>query len=175
MARKYQQDCIDECKVLYVRYNGQHHAKIAEQMNKRWAGFNEGRIAAWAKQYRWDELITKKLEAELEQAGWSNAQRAYQRIRRVIDALASGLEASNYTDTDTLKTYRDFCSLEINALARLDAERGSLEAFVAHWEWQLKIISEISPRAGKELVAISEEILQRAQDYFSGKSAAETE
>jgi len=167
MPLKYQQDCVDECKVFYLRYNGQHHEKIADEMNRRWAGFNVGRIAAWAKKYQWDLLLTKKLEAELERSGWTQAQKLYRDIEHSREMLKNRVEAHGATDDDALKLYRDFCSLSINALARLEAERGGLEVFISVWEWLAKTVPDISPKAARELVAISPEIYQRAQSFFN--------
>ncbi|HYE75224.1 MAG TPA: hypothetical protein VEF04_17915 [Blastocatellia bacterium] len=174
MPRKYEQDCVEECKKLYLRYNGQHHETIAKELSKRWAKFPADRVGAWAKKYGWDKLLLQRAEAELERVGWTNAQRAYNRVKKVVDRLEKKVESFDETDkedVELLKLFHNYCSLEISALQRLDAERGSLEAFVAHWEWQMNIVAEISPRAAKELVAISEEILARAQDYFSGKGS----
>lgn len=167
MPRKYEQDAVEECKTLYLRYNGQQHDKIAEQMNRRWAGFKAERVAAWAKKYQWDLLLTKKLEAELERAGWTTAQKLYRDIEHIRALLKAQVEAHGALDAEVVKLYRDYCALSINALARLEAERGGLETFIAVWEWLSKTVPEISPKAGRELVAISPEIYTRAQEFFS--------
>lgn len=173
--RKYDKDAVEECKNLYLMHNGQNLEAIAQAMNKRWAGFSVASVRNWSKKYSWDEAVKARIAADLERAGWSSAQRLYQEIEFVRTAVYKKIEAHGVTDPDFLKTHSQYAALSVQALSRLEAERGQLESFVAFWEWLCSVAGEISPKFSRELITASRDVLARAQTFYAGSTSSQSE
>ena len=97
-------------------------------------------------------------------------------IRQVRDRIQAKLDTFGYDDDELLKQARDFAALELQALSRLELERGSYEGFVEFWEWLCSNVAEVSPKAARELIAVSEDIQARAKRFYGvGKPKEETD
>lgn len=179
MPRKYTNEAVETCFRLYLLYNGQQHDRIEAEMRK--AGFSNwskqnlytrGKDAnlkvGWIERYGWEHALRLKLSAS-ETAAATSAETLFLEIEATRKRIKGALDAGGVLERDLVYQHRDFCKLSIDALARLEAARDNLSNFVAFWERLCAWLPEISPAVTRELLAVAEEVLAKAQSEYGGK------
>jgi hypothetical protein len=185
MPVTYSSEAVEECRKLYLKYNGQNYALIEKEMRRRWPKWSKSLLISvkktkqraakpgWPDKYGWDALLEKKLEIEIEKGGLTRAERLYQAIRNRRELLEGELE-SDPTDDKLLQRHNSYCALEERVLSRLDLERGSYEGFVEFYEWLCSNVAEESTATARGLLEISEAIRERAKRFYGvGKQREE--
>jgi len=188
MPVKYSHLAVEECQKLYLKYNGQNYALIEKEMRARWPKWSKSLLISvkatktraakqgWPEKYGWTNLLKTRLQIELEQAGLTHAARLHRDIRDTRQSLQAEINKHGLNDPEMLKSLKDFSALELQALSRLELERGSYEGFIEYWEWLCSNIAEISTRAAKELIVVSDDVKERAKRFYGvGKPKDETE
>lgn len=179
MPRKYDDEAVQRCFDLYLKFNGQQHERIEAEMRKVYPGwsvqnlYTRGKGAnlkiGWIEKYGWEGALTLKLATSGRGAATSaeklflEIEAARERIKTALDAQGAG------TDRDLVYQHRDYCKLSIDALARLEAAGDNFDSFVAMWERLCAWLPELSPTATRELLAVSEEVLRKAQSELKSE------
>ncbi|MET0646392.1 MAG: hypothetical protein ABW208_07200 [Pyrinomonadaceae bacterium] len=179
MPKKYTDEAVESCFKLYLRFHGQQHDKIEEEMRKAgWVGWSKQNLytrgkdknlkVGWIERYGWEHALKLKLSTSDKAAGTS-AEVLFLEIEATRKRIKETLDAGGVLERDLVYQHRDFCKLSIDALARLEAARDNLSNFVAFWERLCAWLPEISPAATRELLAVAEEVLAKAQSEYGGK------
>lgn len=174
MPKKYDDKAVETCFQLYLRFNGQHHDQIEAEMRKVYPGwskqnlFTRGDKIGWSEKYGWQKALELKI-ATNGKAAATSGEKLFLEIEQVRERIKAALDAQGGTDRDLVYQHRDFCKLSIDALARLEAARDNFETFVAMWERLCAWLPEISLAATRELLAVSERVLHKAQDEFKSE------
>jgi hypothetical protein len=139
MPRKYDHQCVEDAKRLYMKYSGQNFGKIETEMRRKWPGWQKqnliGRGAdkpGWIEKYGWEAALKLKLQAD-QLTTLSAAQRLAQEIENMRMALYEKASADP-TDKDFVAGHRNYAALSIQALERIDAARHTLDGFVEFYE-----------------------------------------
>lgn len=179
MPRKYTNEAVETCFRFYLIFNGQQHDRIEADMRKEgflnWSKQNlytrgKGRNlkVGWIEKYGWEHALKLKLSTSQKAAGTS-AEVLFLEIEATRKRIKETLDAGGVLERDLVYQHRDFCKLSIDALARLEAARDNLSNFVGVWERLCAWLPEISLAATRELLAVAEEVLAKAQSEYGGK------
>lgn len=179
MPTKYDQEAIELCRKLYLKYGGKNYDAIEREMQTVFPGwkkqnlFNRGRGAnermGWIDRYGYDKSLKIHLEKLTESVN-DDEQDLYLGIKTVRKDLQKKVVGAT-PSRDELYQYRDFCKLEIEARRNLDLSRDNLETFVAGYEKLVTWLSEIDKEAAKFLIKHGEKLAERAQAHY-GKAEA---
>lgn len=178
MGTRYSNEAVQRCQELYLLHNGGNYDRIELEMRKEWPGWSKGNLynkgtgknlrPGWVTLYGWKDLLKLKASTSSEGAATSaellflEIETARRRLSKQLQAL--GAEA----DKDLVYQYRDFCKLSIDALARLEAARDNLAGFAKFWKDLLSWLPGISEKAQRELLKVSEPVIERARlEYAS--------
>ena len=183
MPRKYSDEAIDYCFQLYLRHNGENHDLIEVAMRKVWAGWSKQNLytrgkgknekQGWIDKYGWLKALEIKRATAPRQAA-SAVEKLFLEIEQVRERLYGDLFAQGAKggfNRDLVYQHRDYCTQTINALARLDAAGNNIDSFVAMWDRLMRWLPDISVSATRELLAVSDQILERAKVEYSGAAA----
>ncbi len=179
MPRKYDDDAVQLCLGLYLKFAGQQHERIEAEMRKTYPGWSVQNLytrglgtnhkQGWVDKYGWDEVLKLKL-ATNGKAAATSAEKLFLEIEAQRERLKVALEAQGANaDRDLVYQHRDYCTLSINALSRLEAAGDNFAGFVAMWERLCAWLPSISPAATRELLAVAEEVLRMAQNEFKSE------
>ena len=179
MPKKYTDEAVENCFKLYLRFHGQQHDKIEEEMRKAgWVGWSKQNLytrgkdtnlkVGWIERYGWEHALKLKLSTSTQAAGTS-AEVLFLEIVATRKRIKETLDAGGVLERDLVYQHRDFCKLSIDALARLEAARDNFAGFVTFWERLCALLPEISQAATRELLAVAEEVLAKAQLEYGGK------
>ncbi len=174
MPRSYSNEAVEGCLRLYLRFNGQQHDRIENEMRKTWPGWSKQNLytrgkegsqqkIGWIEKYGWEAALKQKLENASKTTALTSAEQLVReieevrkRIKQKIDALGAG------ADRDLIYQHRDYCKLSIDALTKVEAARDTLGGFVSFWERLLDWLPLISEKAARELLRVADEVIEKA-------------
>jgi hypothetical protein len=176
MPRTYNDEAIEKCAKLYLKFHGQQHERIEAEMRKVWPGWSKQNLytrgkganlkVGWIEKFGWEEALRLKVATTARQVSTS-AETLFLEIEGVRERLKAALDAQGGTDRDLVYQHRDYCKLSIDAMARLDAGGDNLNSFVAMWERVMTWLPEISLSATHALLEVAEAVLERAKVEFA--------
>jgi hypothetical protein len=180
MPRKYSDEAVDYCFQLWLRHNGENHDLIEAAMRKVWPGWSKQNLYergaganhkdGWIVKYGWENALKIKRATSARQAATS-AEKLFLEIEQQRERIKTELDGKGSCDKDLIYQHRDYCKLSIDALARLAASGNNIDAFVAMWERLMRWLPDISVSATRELLAVSDQVLERAKVEYSGATA----
>ncbi len=179
MPRKYDDQAVHRCFDLYLRFNGQQHARLEAEMRRVYPGWSVQNLytrgtganlkVGWIEKYGWADALKLKL-ATTGKAAATSAEKLFLEIEATRERIKAALDAQGASaDRDLVYQHRDYCKLSIDALTRLEAAGDNFDGFVAMWERLCAWLPEISPAATRELLAVSEEVLSKAQSEWKSE------
>lgn len=173
--KPYPPESIEFCLQLYLKFNGQQFDRIEAEMQRRWPTWQKknlldyGNRQGWITRYGWKDALQAKLAASAK-AGLTGAEALYLDIREQRESLSLKIKtATPKPDRDLIYQHRDYCRLEIEALAKLTEARNRLADFVIFWEALLEWLPTISRKAWRELVDVSDQVLEQANKLYGQK------
>lgn len=176
MAARYDEQAIDKCLRLYLKYNGQQHDRIEQEMRKVYPGWKRSYLytrgqganqkLGWVDKFGWERALELHL-AQKPTATLNNAEKLVREIETVRGYLAVEIKAhGGKVDKERLQLHRDYCSLSIAALTKVEAARDTLGSFVSFWERLLDWMPDIDMKAARLLVKHSPSIIAKAEEEF---------
>lgn len=178
MPRTYNEEAVEKCFQLYLRFNGQQHERIQEEMRKDYPGWSaqnlytrgrgEHQKTGWIEKFGWEAALKLKL-ASSEKGAATSAESLFLEIEATRKRIKEALDAAGVADRDLVYQHRDYCKLSVDALSRLEAARDNLAGFVTFWERLCSWLPAISLTATRELLAVGEEILAKAQSEYGSQ------
>jgi hypothetical protein len=183
MGVRYTNEAVQRCYELYLQFNGGQHERIETEMRKEYPGWSKSNLydkgkpdskkfrPGWPKLYNWKDALALKVATSGESAATS-AELLFLEIEIVRRRLAKEMATKGaQADKDLVYQHRDYCKLSIDALARLEAARDNLAGFAKLWQDLLKWLPSISEKANRELLKVSDQIIERARlEYASSDS-----
>lgn len=180
MPRTYSTEAVEEALHLFLKYNGQQHDRIEAEMRRQWPGWSKQNLytrgkgdnlkVGWIEKYGWDAALKQKLSLASEQTALNadevlvrDIEQIRQRIKAQLDALGTKV------DRDLVYQFRDYCKLGLDARTKLEASRDTFGGFASFWERLLDWLPEISERAARELLKVSDSILEKAAAEYGEK------
>lgn len=181
MPRSYPSEAVEFCFELYLRFNGQNHERIERDMRKRFPAwsrqnlYSRGNKIGWIEKYGWDAALKDKLANASRTKATSEAQSLYNEIVDTRKAVKRKIDADSNFDRDLIYQHQRYCQLSIAALSRLEDTDASMSGFVAFWERLLDWLPDINQRAARELLAVADDVMERARIEFGGDEDADEE
>ena len=179
MPRQYAPEAIDHCLKLYLKYNGQQHKKIEQEMRKAgWAGWNANYLytrgkgrhqkLGWVEKYGWEKALQLHLANKVTGAAALNsAEKLVREIEYVRELLYTEIKAQGGNlEKEKLQLHRDYSNLSIAALTKVEAARDTLGAWVNFWERLQDWVLDIDAKAARYLQKYSEPLIARAKLEF---------
>lgn len=163
-ARRYDQQAINQAFQLYLKFNGQRHDRIEEEMRADWPGWSKQRLygrSGWIQKYAWDAALAIKISADKD-AALNSADRLVKEIETVRARLYKQLNDDGVFDGETVKAHKEYAKLSIDALIKIKEARDTLGAFAAMWERLMSWLPDYSNDALEALLQVEEDILTRA-------------
>ncbi len=196
MGAHYSAEAIDQCLRLYLKFNGQQHARIEREMRKVWPGWSKanlytrGKAASerdwrgkkkgtlkigWIEKYGWEKALQLHL-AQKPTAALNNAQKLVREVEEVRDKLFIKIKAEGVTQVgkEVLYLHRDYSKLSIEALTKVEAARDTLGGFVSFYERFVDWMTDIDPRIARSLLDKEDLIVDRAEKEFGETEGAMT-
>lgn len=184
MPAHYGPDAIDYCLRLYLKYNGQQHKKIEQEMRKAgWEGWsatnlhNKGRgkklRLGWIEKYRWDHALEVHLAQKVTAtATLNNAEKLVREVENIRELLYKEIYAHGaVVERERLQLHRDYCNLSIAALTKVESARDTLGAWVNFWERLQEWAVDIDAKFGRYLIKHSDAVIARAEAEFGEENA----
>ncbi len=177
MAQQYGPEAIETCLRLYLKFNGQQHERIEQEMRRAgypgWRrqylytrGQGEHEKVGWIEKFGWEKALALYL-ARKPTATLNNAEQLVREIEEVRGYLAVEIKAAGgKVDKERLQLHRDYCNLSIGALTKVEGARDTLAAWVNFWEQLLDWMPDIDLDTAKKLVKFSPQIIARAEEKF---------
>jgi len=176
MAARYDEKAIDKCFRLYLKFNGQQHQRIEEEMRKVYPGWKRSYLytrgqgkhqqLGWVDKFGWEKALALHL-AQKPTAALNSAQQLVNEIEEVRKQLHVRIKSQGATvEKELLQLHRDYSRLSIEALTKVEAARDTLTGWVSFWERLLDWLPDIDIRTARGLVKFSNEILAKAEEEF---------
>jgi hypothetical protein len=83
-----------------------------------------------------------------------------------------GTAALRKENRDLLYQHRDYSKLSVDALARLESARDNLAGFTKFWEFLMSILPSISEKALREMLKVTEKVIERAKLEYANVDSA---
>ena len=176
MPARYDHEAIDKCLRLFLKFNGQQHQRIEQEMRKVYPGWQRSYLytrgrgehlrLGWIEQYGWEKALAIHL-AQKPTATLNNAEKLVREIEEVRSYLAVEIKsAGGNVEKERLQLHRDYCNLSIAALTKVEAARDTLAGWVSFWEKLLDWATDVDLDLARKLVKFSSEIIARAEQEF---------
>jgi len=176
MAARYDEEAIQKCLRLYLKFNGQQHERIEQEMRKVYPGWRRSYLytrgqgrnqkIGWVDKFGWEKALALHL-AQKPTAALNSAQQLVNEIEGVRTQLYQRIKAQgSNVEKELLQLHRDYSRLSIEALTKVEAARDTLSGWVSFWERLLDWMPDIDFRAAKALVKFNKEILAKAEEEF---------
>lgn len=185
MSRHYSAEAIDQCLRLYLKFNGQQHARIEREMRKVWPGWSKANLytrgkgknqkIGWIEKYGWEKALQLHL-AQKPTAALNNAQKLVREVEEVRDKLFVKIRAEGATQVgkEILYLHRDYSKLSIEALTKVEAARDTLGGFVSFYERFIDWMTDIDSKIARALLDKEDLIIDRAEKEFGETEGAMT-
>jgi len=176
MAARYDEEAIQKCLRLYLKFNGGQHERIEQEMRKVYPGWRRAYLytrgqgrhqkLGWIDLYGWEKALVLHL-AEKPTATLNSAQQLVNEIEEIRKLLHTRIKTQGANvEKELLQLHRDYSRLSIEALTKVEAARDTLGAWVMFWEKLLDWLPDIDMRAARHLVKFNEAIIARAEEEF---------
>lgn len=176
MAARYDDEAIQKCLRLYLKFNGQQHDRIEQEMRKVYPGWQRNYLytrgqgsnqkIGWIDKFGWEKALALHL-AQKPTAALNSAQQLVTEIEQVRKQLYERIRAQGpNADKELLQFHRDYSRLSIEALTKVAEAKDTLGAFVVFWEKLLDWMPDIDFKTAKGLIRFSPEILAKAEAEF---------
>jgi hypothetical protein len=176
MAARYDEEAVQKCFRLYLKYNGGQHERIEQEMRKVYPGwkrnylYTRGKGAnlrlGWIEKYSWEKGLAQHL-AQKPTAVLNSAQQLVAEIEEIRKLLFERIKSQGANaDKELIQAHRDYSRLSIEALTKVEAARDTLGAFVVFWEKLLDWMPDIDFKAARLLAKLSELIIAKAETEF---------
>lgn len=174
---QYGPEAIEKCLTLYLRFNGQQHERIEQEMRKagyaNWQrqylytrGHGQHEKIGWIEKYGWEKALELHL-AQKPTAALNSAQQLVIETDTIRKMLYDRVRAQGAAfDKETLQFHRDYSRLAIEALTKIAEAKDTLGAWVNFWERLLGWMPDIDLPAAKLLVKHSAAIIEKAEEEF---------
>ena len=180
MPASYNEEAVEHCFRLYLRFNGQQHDRIEQEMRRAgWESwtkqnlYSRGDKVGWIDKFGWKKALEQKIESASKTAALTSAEELVREIEEMRKRIKVAIEARGAgIDKDLVYQHARYCTLSIDAQLKLEATRDTLGGFVAFWERLLDWLPEMSERAARELLKVADQILERAAAEYGDKEAA---
>lgn len=182
MPRFYTPEAVEACFQFYLRFNGQQHDRIETEMRRTWPGwskqnlYSRGNKIGWIEKYGWEAALKQKLAISTEQGTLTADEELIRDVEQIRKRVKAQLDArgaqGGRLDRDLVWQFRDFCKLVIEARTKLQGKSDTLGGFVTFWERLLDWLPEIDARAARELLKVSDAVLERAAAEYGEESPA---
>lgn len=179
MPTSYNEEAVEHCFRLYLRFNGQQYDRIEQEMRRAgWQSWSKqnltsrGEKIGWVEKFGWKQALEQKIAASSKAAALTSAEELVGEIEEVRKRIKAALDARGpVVDRDLIYQHARYCTLSIEAQLKLEATRDTLGGFVSFWERLLDWLPEISERAARELLKVADAILERAAAEYGDKTA----
>jgi hypothetical protein len=177
MAAQYPLDAIRQCLRFYLDHNGQQHDLIEKKMQKAgWSGWKKQNLydrgkgkqtrLGWISKYGFEKALRIHV-AQLPTPSLNNAQKLVSEIETVRELLYSEIQGkTEVVEKERLQLHRDYCNLSIAALAKVEAAKDTLGAWVHFWERLLDWSVDVDIKLARTLKKHSPELISRAEEEF---------
>ena len=177
MAARYDEQAIQTCLRLYLKYNGEQHQRIEQEMRKAgyagWQrsylytrGVGKNQKEGWIEKYHFEKALEIHL-AQKPTAVLNSAQQLVNEIETIRKKLAVRIDSQGTNvDKELLQFHRDYSRLSIESLTKVEAARDTLGAWVVFWEKLLAWLPDIDIKAARHLVKLSDQIIAKAEEEF---------
>lgn len=180
MPTQYDQETIEFCRSLYLKYGGKNHDAVEREMQKEFPGWRKQNLIdrgtgkdarlGWINKHGFDNSLKIYLQKLTESVN-DDEQDLYLGIKATRKTMQAKIAGKN-PSKDEIYQYRDFCKLEIEARRNLDLSRDNLETFVSGYEKLVNWLSEIDKAAAKLLIKHGEKLSELASAHY-GKQQEE--
>lgn len=178
MPRSYQDDAIEHCKRLYLKFNGQQHDRIEAEMRRAgwpsWSkqnlytrGQGENQKIGWIEKFGWEAALKLHL-ATRDEGAKAPADKIFSEIEAIRQKIFEELQAKGISSRDLVYQHSAYLRLSIEAISKTGAGN-TLEGFVVAWERLLDWLVVISPTALAELLKVDTLILEKAAEEYGVK------
>lgn len=176
MAARYDAEAIEKCFRLYLKFNGQQHQRIEQEMRKVYPGWKRDYLytrgqgkhqkLGWVDKYGWEKALALHL-AQKPTAVLNSAQRLVNEVEEIRQQLHERIKVQGANvEKELLQLHRDYSRLSIETLMKVEAARDTLGAWVVFWEKLLDWLPDIDMKAARYLVKLNEAIIARAEEEF---------
>lgn len=176
MAARYDEEAIQKCFRLFLKFNGQRHEQIEQEMRKVYPGWRRSYLytrgqgkhqkLGWIDKFGWEKSLALHI-AQKPTAALNSAQQLVNEIEEVRKQLHVRIKTQGpNVEKELLQLHRDYSRLSIEALTKVEAARDTLSGFVSFWERLLDWLPDIDYRTAKGLVKFSKQILDKAEEEF---------
>jgi hypothetical protein len=180
MPRSYTSEAIEKCLQLYLKYNGQQHDRIEQEMRRAgwrsWSKqnlYSRGEKIGWVEKYGWEQALKEKIALASQTKAKTAEEALFIEIEQVRKRLHLKIQEGS-VDRDVIYQHLAYCRQSVTALASLKGAGNTFESFVAFWEWLLDLLPDISELAARELLAVADEVLEKARSKYGEQEEADT-
>lgn len=174
MPRAYSEEAREYCFKLYLKYNGQQHERVEEEMRRKgWVGWSRQNLytrgkgknlkVGWIERFGWEKALALKIEADARRAAGGDSLLADVQKRRA--RLSERLDREGEENRDLVYQHLKYAELEASLTSRAGAGRDDLQSFVVAWERLLEWAAKW-PRLLTALVEFSEQVMERAKAEY---------
>lgn len=180
MPRTYPAEAIEDALRLFLKYNGQQHDRIEAEMRRTWPGwsrqnlYSRGEKIGWIEKYGWQQALKDKIALASSSQAKTAEEALFIEIEQIRKRLHQKIRVEGCADRDVVYQHLAYCRLGVTALASLKGAGNTFESYVAFWEWLLDVLTEISAPASRELLAVAEEVLEKARDKYGEQEKADS-
>lgn len=178
MPAQYDAEAIQLCLSLYLRFNGQQHDRIQQEMRRTWPGWTKQNLytrgkehnlkIGWIEKFGWEKALEIHLAQRTEAR--TSAEQAVAEIEEIRRKLFEQLKAQGARyERDLVYQHRDYSKLYLDAVAKLRGETRTLDDFVAMWERLLDILAAVAPATLAELLKVDAQVLEKAAALYGDK------
>jgi len=176
MAARYDEEAIQKCFRLYLKFNGQQHERIEQEMRRVYPGWQRSYLytrgqgknqkLGWVDKYGWEKALAYHL-AQRPTAALNSAQQLVSEIEEIRKLLHERIKPQGANvEKELLQLHRDYSRLSIEALTKVEAARDTLAAWVVFWEKLLDWMPDIDFKTARALAKHSEAIIAKAEEEF---------
>src|SRR5436190_18809965 len=177
MAPRYDEQAIEKCFRLYLRFNGQQHQRIEQEMRKVYPGWQRSYLytrgtgknlkIGWIEKFGWEKALELHLVSK-PTASLNNAQKLVREVEEVREKLFTKIktEGAAQVGKDVLYLHRDYSKLSIEALTKVEAARDTLGGFVSFYERFIDWLTDIDQKLATGILKIEDLIIDRAEQEF---------
>jgi hypothetical protein len=172
VPRKYDTEAVEHCLSLYLKFNGQQHDRIEQEMRKKWPGWSKQNLytrgkgdnlkVGWVEKYGWERALREHV-ASLGDKTRTVADQTLHEINTIRKSLFEQIKSlGTKIDRDLVWQHCRYTKLALEAQAKLQGRGHTLDDFVAMWELLLEWLPDISPSAARELLAVADRVVEKA-------------
>lgn len=177
MSTRVDQQQIDECFDLYLKYNGTNFVAIQREMREQgWEKFNSQRIrkkingeyVGWEIEFGWKAALEVKIRNRGKES-LTTAESLLFKAETILELLFEKVKTVKDLDRDTVYQIDKFIGRVESILARLDKARDNYGNFVYFFKQLMAASTKISPSLAKEICDAEDALIDWAEREFTTK------